>query len=325
MNKALINELRKITKEEKEILKGNTEVNKQIYMNSSTMEVDSKKLLDNGRLIQIRPHTRFIHFPAHIHNYVEVVYMCEGSTHHIVNGSDVILNKGELLFLNQNATQEIMPALENDIAINFIIVPEFFDLPLKMIGDEKSLIWDFLIGCLKNKDQHKGFLHFKTAEVLPIQNLVENMIWTIMNEQDTRSINQVTMGLLLLELMNHTDKVTSGSNYEQDLLFAVFRYIEQNYKEGELATLAEIMNCDMLWLSRMIKKLTGSTYTELVQKKKLDQAAFLLSRTNISIVDIGYNIGYENTSYFHRIFKEFYGQTPRQYRLLQLAKKQHKK
>lgn len=321
MNKTLLDKLRKITKEEQEILKGNVEVNKKIYMDSSNMEIDSRKLIDNGRLIQIRPHTRFIHFPAHMHNYVEVVYMCEGSTQHIVNGSDVILNTGELLFLNQNATQEIMPAGENDIAINFIIMPEFFEQSLKMIGDEKNLIWDFLISCLKNKDDDIGFLHFKTAEVLPIQNLVENMIWTIMNDEDMRSINQMTMGLLLLELMNHTDKMTSGSSYEQDLLFTVFRYIEQNYREGELSSLAEIMNCDMLWLSRMIKKLTGSTYTELVQKKKLDQAAFLLSKTNISIVDIGYNIGYENTSYFHRIFKVYYGQTPRHYRLLHQIKK----
>lgn len=320
MNKKLLDKLREITKEEQEILKGNAEVNKKIYMNSSTMEIDSKKLIDNGRLIQIRPHTRFIHFPVHIHNYVEVVYMCEGSTHHIVNGNDVILKTGELLFLNQNATQEIMPAGENDIAINFIIVPEFFEQSLKMIGDEKNLIWDFLISCLKNKDKDIGYLHFKTADVLPIQNLVENMVWTIMNDEDMRSINQLTMGLLLLELMNHTDKVTSGSNYEQDLLFTVFRYIEQNYREGELSSLAEMMNCDMLWLSRMIKKLTGSTYTELVQKKKLDQAAFLLSKTNISIVDIGYNIGYENTSYFHRIFKECYGLTPRHYRILHQTK-----
>lgn len=320
MNKELIDELRKITNEEQEILKGNTEINKKIYMNSSTMVVDSKKLLNNGRLIQIRPHTRFIHFPAHVHNYVEVVYMCEGSTHHIVNGSDVILNKGELLFLNQNATQEIMPALENDIAVNFIIQPEFFDQSLKMMGDENSLIRDFLISCLKSNDGQIGFLHFKTAEVLPIQNLIENMIWTIMNGKDMRNTNQVTMGLLLLELMNHTDKVRSGSNYEKELLFSVFRYIEENYREGELSSLANIINCDMLWLSRMIKKLTGNTYTDLIQKKRLDQAAFLLNRTNISIADIGYNVGYENKSYFYRIFKKNYGETPRQYRIVHRVK-----
>ena len=53
--------------------------------------------------------------------------MCQGTTTHILNGSKVILEAGDLLFLNQNAEQEILPAGEQDIAVNFIVLPEFFD------------------------------------------------------------------------------------------------------------------------------------------------------------------------------------------------------
>ena len=73
----------------------------------------------------MRPHTRFVNFPKHKHNYVEVIYMCQGTTTHILNGSKVILEAGDLLFLNQNAEQEILPAGEQDIAVNFIVLPEF--------------------------------------------------------------------------------------------------------------------------------------------------------------------------------------------------------
>lgn len=51
--------------------------------------------------------------------------MCQGTTTHILNGSKVILEAGDLLFLNQNAEQEILPAGEQDIAVNFIVLPEF--------------------------------------------------------------------------------------------------------------------------------------------------------------------------------------------------------
>lgn len=44
----------------------------------------------------------------------------------MIDGTDVILKKGELLFLNQSAVQEIYPASEKDIAVNFIVLPEFF-------------------------------------------------------------------------------------------------------------------------------------------------------------------------------------------------------
>lgn len=100
------------------------------------MEIDSRRLLNDGKLITIRPHTRFVHFPPHTHNYIEVVYMCSGSTTHYLNDTVVKAEKGDLLFLNKNTVQEILPAGENDIAVNFIILPEFFDTTLKMIDGE---------------------------------------------------------------------------------------------------------------------------------------------------------------------------------------------
>ena len=51
--------------------------------------INAQKLLSAGKLITIRPHTRFVHFPEHTHDYVEVVYMCEGVTEHIVNNKGV--------------------------------------------------------------------------------------------------------------------------------------------------------------------------------------------------------------------------------------------
>ena len=62
--------------------------------------VNAKKLLAAGKLITIRSHTRFIHFPEHTHDYVEVVYMCSGQTTHIVNGKTILLEQGDLLFLS---------------------------------------------------------------------------------------------------------------------------------------------------------------------------------------------------------------------------------
>lgn len=337
MNSEMYNQLKQITEEEAEILKGRREIDKGRYVSSirqtpdesvtfatpqtgrgtnSLLDLDSKRLLDSGKLIQIRPHTRFIHFPRHTHNFVEVIYMCSGQTVHIVNGDKVILKQGELLFLSQKAIQEIYPASEEDVAVNFIILPEFFDQALYMIGAEDNLIRKFIVGCLRGAESDIGYLHFKVADVLPIQNLVENLIWTIMNnQQNKRSINQFTMGLLFLQLINYTDKVEVGKDhFDQELILSVYRYIEEHYKDGELSDLASELNFDLCWLSRRIKKLTGRTYTELLQSKRLSQTVFLLQNTNLAVADIGRAVGYDNLSYFHRIFREKYGVSPKQWR-----------
>jgi YesN/AraC family two-component response regulator len=243
--------------------------------------------------------------------------MCEGRTHHVIDGVDVMLREGELLFLNQKAVQEIYPASKHDIAINFIILPEFFDHALSMMGDEKNLLRDFVIDCLRGENATSGYIHFQVSDIIPIQNLVENMIWTIWNRQpNKRSINQITMGLLFLQLMNYTDLMaTYTGNSHQKLAIDVLKYVEEHYRDGELSQLAQLLHCDMYWLSKEIKKLTGCNYTELVQKKRLSQAAYLLKNTSLSVMDIAMSVGYENMSYFHRIFQKEYGITPRHYRI----------
>lgn len=317
MNSALLNALSVITEEERKILDGNTSIDQTLYSDDKELVVDCKKLLNSVKLIQVRPHTRFIHFPKHKHNYIEMIYMCSGSTTHIVNGTTITLNCGELLILSQNAIQEILPASKEDVAINFIILPEFFDQSLNMMGSEKSLIRDFIVGCLKSSDSSLPFLHFKVSSVLPIQNLVENLAWTIVNNiQNKRLMNQITMGLLFLQLMNHTDKIEAGKNaYEQEMLIIVLQYIEEHYKDGELTILANQMGFELTWLSKLIKKVAGSTYTELVQQKRLNKACYLLKTTQLSIIDISLAVGYDNFSYFHRLFKQTFGVSPRTYRI----------
>ena len=317
MTKELLDELRKITPEEQRLLSGEAEIEKEIYMSAESDKIDAKKLLETGKMIQVRTHTRFVHFPKHTHNYIEVIYMCEGSTHHVINGTDIILQQGELLFLNQNAKQEIYPAGENDIAVNFIILPEFFDYSLVMMGEENNLLREFVVNCLRGENGASAYMHFRVTDVLPVQNLIENLIWTILHQQtNKRSINQATMGLLFLQLMNYMDRMElNEENREQKLMIEVLGYIESNYREGELSELANMMHYDLYWLSKEIKKLSGKNYTDLVQEKRLKQAAYLLEHTAMSVMAVGLAVGYDNLSYFHRIFQKKYGMTPRKYRV----------
>lgn len=315
INQEILNRLIDETQEEKQILENGGYLEHSIYMDSNSNVINSKKLLEQGKLITVRPHTRFIDFPPHTHDYIEVVYMCSGSTEHIINGNAITLNAGELLFLKADAVQEVKRAEKQDIAVNFIILPQFFDKVIGMLGEEDTPLKSFVLDGFTHKSKGNSYLHFKVADVLPIQNLVENLLWTLIsNNANKRNVNQITMGLLFLQLMNYTDRLTTEQSTDAVLL-EVFRYIEENYCSGSLSELADILHYDLYWLSREIKRLTGKTYTNLLQEKRLSQAAFLLRTTKINIADISVSVGYENISYFHRIFAKRFGISPREYRV----------
>ena len=170
VNSEILKKLLPITDEEKAVLQGEG-IDKSIYTTGGGSTIRYKKLLTVGKLISVRKHTRFVHFPRHTHDYIEAVYMCAGETTHVINGKKIKLSEGELLFLGQNATQEIFPAGEVDIAVNFIIQPAFFDKTLEMLGAEETPIKKFLLDSLFDED-YQGYLHFKVSNVLPVQNTI---------------------------------------------------------------------------------------------------------------------------------------------------------
>ena len=316
MQQALLDHLRKITEEEQRILDGASEVDQGLYTSGKDFTVDSAKMLEEGKLIAVRTHTRFVHFPPHRHNFIEVLYVCEGSLTNIIGGKQVVIEAGELLFLNQFTRHEILPAGKNDIAINFMILPEFFDVAYTMAGSNNVLA-DFLVNVLRQNEEKGEYLHFRVAEVLQIQNLLENMIYSLVTGRgDQNRVNQTTMGLIFLYLLDSVQyaEMRVPNQYENMISMTTLDYIEQNYKTATLTELCVRLHLPMHVLSKMIKKNTGFNFKELLQRKRMNKAIELMCETELPISDIIAAVGYENGSYFHRVFREKYHVTPRAFR-----------
>ena len=313
MNSELLRKLSAITEEEAVLLRGEKKIDRTLYMNEEWDVISGSKLLSPGKIITIRPHTRFVAFPEHSHDYVEMVYMCTGKTIHHINGQEIRLHQGELLMLGQHARQSIAPAGEKDIAVNIIVRPEFFSGTLSFLGEEETPLRRFIISCLTGKNE-AGYMLFHVADILPVQNLIENLLYTLMEETpNKRGIHQLTMGLLFAQLLNHTEALQFESA-EQNTILSVLRYLEENYRDGSLTEAASLMHYELTSLSRLIRQKTGKNYTELLQEKRLSQAAWLLRNTDRHVDEIAVSVGYENISYFHRLFSARFGLSPKKYR-----------
>lgn len=315
ISKELVDKFLGITEEERINLSQKNGIDKKIYMSSNENVVNSQKLLKKGQLIMLRPHPRFLVFPCHMHDFVEVMYVLSGEVTHLIGGNRITVKKGELLFLAQNTKHEIATTGKNDIAVNFIMLPEFFDSPLTMLKYDNSPLKNFIIESLKSGKENSGYIHFKVSHVKPIQNLVENLIFTLTGDDKNQfTISGYTMGLLFLQLINHSDMMTYQRG-EDNIIVKILKYIDENYREGSLNELAQILGWDYNRLSREIKIRTGKTYTENVQERRLSQSCFMLKNTDMNVLEIAEYVGYDNISYFHRIFYKTYGKTPRKYRM----------
>ena len=321
MRDEILSYLGRITEEEQAILDGDLEVKRDLYTSGNEFIVDSKKFLSQGKLIDIRLHTRFTYFPPHTHNYIEMLYVIQGQLTTIVNGMERIsMSDGDILFLNQHASHEILPARERDLAVNFIILPEFFRYPISMM-DKENVLMDFILSSLSQSDPVSNYIYVQTKEILSVENLIENMIWTLIDkDSSSNTILQISMGLIFLNLSRYAEKINRDISHSSDpnLLFLTLKYIEDHYQDGSMQKISEITGHPAYYISRLLKKSTGLNFKELLQKRKLQQAVYLLSQTTLSVDDIIDAVGYNNSSYFYRIFREKYRCSPKEYRILTL-------
>lgn len=124
-----------------------------------------------------------------------------------------------------------------------------------------------------------------------------------------------------LALSRNMRTLTSASfsnnqfNYNSRRIAKAFEFMESHYRQNvSLADVAKTVNMPEVSFSRFIKKRTGKTFIESLNEIRLGHASRLLIDTTQTVAEISFNCGFNNLSYFNRIFKKKNGCTPTEFR-----------
>ncbi|MCT4596139.1 MAG: AraC family transcriptional regulator [Anaeromicrobium sp.] len=104
-------------------------------------------------------------------------------------------------------------------------------------------------------------------------------------------------------------------NNEVEMITKAKEIINENIENApSVKELASKLNMSVYKLQKWFKELTGDTVYEYIKKVKIEKAKYLLKNTNMSILEITNEIGYENPSKFANVFKRYNNITPLKYR-----------
>jgi AraC-like DNA-binding protein len=116
-------------------------------------------------------------------------------------------------------------------------------------------------------------------------------------------------------LSNSTFKDNEDVHYKSRRLEKVFAYMQSHYTQDiPLSIVAELAGMTEVSFSRFVKKRTNKTFIEILNEIRLGHTSRMLIETTHTIAEIAYKNGFNNLSYFNRVFRAKQGKTPKEFR-----------
>lgn len=152
---------------------------------------------------------------------------------------------------------------------------------------------------LKNSDQEPGKIFFSEE---------------YHNLADAASTSAEAFMAYLHYLIKKTKEALSESS-EMGIPAVIKQYIDKNFTSPiSRNILSDVFYLDPDYGSRIFKKEFGVTFSGYIQQKRLDLAKSMLEETDLPVSSISEKVGYDDYSYFTRVFRKTVGMTPLEYR-----------
>lgn len=151
--------------------------------------------------------------------------------------------------------------------------------------------------------------------------VMQNFVSNFNSERLQRSIQEFETLEQLMEWLEEflKDKILMlSSMWKQNVrkeIAEAKRYVMNHIGEKVgMEEMAKRLGLNPTHFSRLFRLETGLTFIEYVTRVKMEQARDLLNQTNLTIVEIAEQLGYDNVSYFIKLFRNFSGMTPAEFR-----------
>jgi AraC-like DNA-binding protein len=159
---------------------------------------------------------------------------------------------------------------------------------------------------------------FHTGNDQELRDLILQMMLESINKyQEYDAILYSLFAIFFAKLIRYyesTIETPDKNRPNAELAYDIIAFIQENHNDISLEDVARKFNYSLEYTSRYIKKNTGKTFMELLTDSRMKHAVSLLKSTNLSVSQIAFQIGYENTENFIRVFRKKYNTTPTAYR-----------
>jgi AraC family transcriptional regulator, transcriptional activator of pobA len=252
-----------------------------------------------------------IHFP-HRHDFFNLIFITKGTGTHNIDFRQFVIEPNQLFFMNDGQIHEWN--LSSDIqGFTMFFKKEFYNVAEPIFSIPHLPFFN-------NSGNEAPFVIFEETEAKIIGHFFED----IYNEFNKRlAYNEAIIKTLLKIILIRSLRIyepnfsDSGSNLNISKVRQFESLIEQQFTVLKgVKEYANLLNLTPNYLNAICNKTVGKSAGEMIRDRLVLEAKRLLIHSSLSVCEMGYKLGYNDCSYFIRIFKKEVGKTPEQFRLM---------
>ena len=222
----------------------------------------------------------------------------DGNARWNLSGKTYNIKKGDIILLDSTLKRFFVEFGTNGLKLSvFSLNSSAFVNPYHLL---------FYVSCVKNKDF-----------IIQNEKLYQMLFVAYHEAQSKVHLSHEMISAKLTEFFISAERYLNfNSDYRIKFdknMARILNYIDSNITNSSLAALAEMSGYSESSFSRWFSDLNGIPYKKYIMLKKIEHAISLLKTTDMKMIDIAYECGFESVSGFYDTFKKVTGTTPKKY------------
>ena len=249
----------------------------------------------------------------HRHDYFYFNYCYKGVHEYSTEKNKIVVSENDIYAGQPFVSHRHLPEKDDDgVLVCIFIRPELVYRTLLPYINTSESMTNFLIQPSTDKYSEES-IHFNLKNDYNIRKLIEIMIIEYANpSENTQSILRSLTSAMIMQIAR---KYSQQQDKPQSLSLSsqIIKYIGENDATVTLQEVATKFSYHPNYISALLKKETGKSFSRILLEKRMAHALVLLQGTTLSIDSVSAMLGYSNPSNFHKAFKEYYHKSPREY------------
>ena len=151
----------------------------------------------------------------------------------------------------------------------------------------------------------------KTAKILENQSMLE-MADKAVDSMDFGQLNEILDEVI--QSFVEKNQQTASDSIKSVIKQAVI-YVQEHFEEDlSLSSLSAQFHVESSYFSKMFRKETGENLMLFICRKRMEKAVEYMKNTERNLTEIAFMVGYDDYTYFNKVFKKMMGISPREYR-----------